>query len=290
MAVMDDVDVFEHHRGALMALAYRMLGDTASAEDVVQEAWIRWQDRKVDVDHPRSYLLTTTARLCLNQLASARARREDSRAWLPEPIEVEDDGDGLERMEQVSMAFLVALQRLRPAERAVLLLHDVFDMEHAEIAGLLHKSEAATRQVLRRAKHAIADARQVAVASHDDHRRLLRAFADVVNRGDLASLTAMLADDAVLITDGGDAGVRAGRVRNLVRPLRGAKKVAAFLVAADPRAWHDQRELVLNGQPALVAYRDGQPFAALFLAIADGRIAQIFIQADALRLGHLVGH
>lgn len=292
MAAMDDpdVDVFEHHRGALMALAYRMLGDTASAEDVVQEAWIRWQDRKVAVDHPRSYLLTTTARLCLNQLASARARREDSRAWLPEPIEVEDDGDGLELMEQVSMAFLVALQRLRPAERAVLLLHDVFDMEHAEIAALLHKSEAATRQVLRRAKQAIADQRTVAVASHDDHRRLLRAFADTVQRGDLAALTALLADDAVLITDGGEAGVRAGRVRNLVRPLRGARKIAAFIAAADPRTWQDHHELVLNGQPALVAYRDGRPFAAVFLAIADGRIAQIFIQADADRLGHLVGH
>lgn len=285
---VDDLATFEAHRAALQRLAYRMLGDLASAEDVLQEAWIRWQRHGGDVANPRSYLLTITARLCLNQLDSARARREDLRTQLPEPIEVEDEGASLEVMEQVSMAFLVALQRLTPAERAVLLLHDVFDLSHAEIAALLERSEAGTRQLLKRAKAGVASQRRVATASHDDHRRLLRAFGVAARDGDLAALTTMLAEDAVLITDGGATGVRAGRVKNLMRPLRGARKIAAFVTAADPRAWQDSRDYLLNGQPALVAFQHGRPFAALFLAIADGRIVQLFMQADAERLRRIL--
>lgn len=285
----DDVATFEAHRAALHRLAYRMLGDTASAEDIVQEAWLRWQGRSAAVDNPRSFLLTVAARLCLNQLGSARARHEDLRTRLPEPIEVEDDGANLEVMEQVSMAFLVALQRLTPAERAVLLLHDVFDLSHAEIAALLERTEAGTRQILKRAKHGVAGQRKVATASHDDHRRLLHAFGAAARDGDLAALAEMLADDATMITDGGAAGVRAGRVKNLVRPLRGARQIAAFVTAADARTWQDSREYMLNGQPALVVFQDGRPFAALLLAIADGRIVQVFIQADAERLRNIVG-
>ena len=285
MTSTDDAAIFEQHRAVLLALGYRMLGDTASAEDIVQEAWLRWCQRDAQVENPRSYLLTIAARLCLNQLASARARHEEPRSWLPEPIEVtQEDDDELELMEQVSMAFLVALQRLSPAERAVLLLHEVFDFSHAEIAALLRRTEAGTRQILKRARDGIADQRRITAASHDEHRRLLRAFGEAARHGDLAALAAMLADDAVLITDGGPAGVRSGRVRNLRRPLHGAKQIVAFVTAADGSAWQDCRDHLLNGQPALVAYRDGQPFAAAFLAIADGRIVQVFIQADAARL------
>jgi RNA polymerase sigma-70 factor (ECF subfamily) len=286
-----DDAIFEEHRPALKALAYRMLGDTASAEDVVQEAWIRWQRRReVQVGNPRSYLLTVATRLCLNQLGSAHARREESRSWLPEPIDVEDEtaSVGLEVLEQVSMAFLVALQRLSPAERAVLLLHEVFDMTHAEIGALLDKTQAATRQILKRARAEVADKRTVMIASHDDHRRLLHAFSEASRHGNLAGLATLLAEDAVLITDGGPSGVRSGRVRNLMRPLTGAKKIAAFVTAADGRAWQDSRDHILNGQPALVAFREGRPVAALFLSIADGKIVQILIQADPARLGRIM--
>jgi RNA polymerase sigma-70 factor (ECF subfamily) len=282
----DDLAVFEANRHALAALAYRMLGDTASAEDIVQESWLRWCQRDADVVNPRSYLLTIAARLCLNQLGAGR--REQARAQLPEPIAVPPD-PSLELMEQVSMAFLVALQRLTPAERAVLLLHDVFELQHAEIAELLHRSEEATRQLLRRAKDSLVDQRRAATASADEHRRLLRAFEEAVRHGDLAALATLLAEDAVMTTDGGVAGVRSGRVRNLVRPLRGASKIAAFVTAADARAWGDMHERSLNGQPALVAYRDGRPFAVLFLAIVDGRITEIFVQADPERLRRLAG-
>jgi RNA polymerase sigma-70 factor (ECF subfamily) len=284
-----DLQIFEEHRPALRALAYRMLGDTASADDIVQEAWIRWQGRDVEVDSPRSYLLTIATRLCLNQLSSARSRHEQLRAWLPEPIEsseLETDA-ALDIMEHVSMAFLVALQRLSPAERAVLLLHEVFDLSHGEIARLLDKSEAASRQILRRAREGVSDTHSVAPVSPDEHRRLLHAFAEAARAGDAAALTTLLAERALLITDGGEAGVRSGRVRNLMRPLTGAKKIAAFVTAADSAAWRDYQEQMLNGEPALVSYRDGRPVAALFISIADGKIAEIFIQADRARLGHV---
>jgi RNA polymerase sigma-70 factor (ECF subfamily) len=287
--VDNDVTIFQDHRPALKALAYRMLGDTSSAEDVVQEAWIRWQGREVEVETPRAYLLTIVTRLCLNELGSARKRHEEPRTWLPEPIEVEDytAGVGLEVMEEVSMAFLVALQRLSPPERAVLLLHDVFDVSHADIAVLLGKGEPATRQLLKRAKDGVKDVRGAAVASPEEHRRLLSAFAEASRTGDVAALSALLAGDAVLITDGGRAGVRVGRTRNLPRPVRGAKKIASAIATAWRAAPEETRIHMLNGQPAIVAFRDGRPFAALFLAIADGKIAQIFIQADAERLGRI---
>src|SRR2546425_1154713 len=146
--MVDSSATFESHRPALLALAYRMLGEMARAEDVVQDAWVRWQGQ-VNVDSPKAFLLTTVARLCMDELGSARARREESRSdRLPEPVDLDRTGIGrVEMLDQISMAFMVLLQRLTPAERAVLLLHDVFDMSHAEIAALLGKSDAACRPV-----------------------------------------------------------------------------------------------------------------------------------------------
>src|SRR5262249_632327 len=137
--MIDNVAAFESCRSALLALAYRMLGDMGRAEDIVQEAWIRWQQREVEVDDPKSYLIRVVARLCLGDLASARTRREQSRSdQLPEPVDLNATGVGqLEVFDEVSMAFLVLLQRLTPAERAIFLLHDVFDFEYAEIAALV---------------------------------------------------------------------------------------------------------------------------------------------------------
>src|SRR5271155_3240865 len=151
--MLDDTVAFESHRPALLALAYRMLGDMARAEDTVQEGWMRWQNRHVAVETPKAFLVTTVTRLCLDELSSARARHEESRSdRLPEPVDLDESGIGrLETTDQISMAFLVLLQRLTPAERAVLLLHDVFDMGHAEIGAALGKSEAACRQLLSRA-------------------------------------------------------------------------------------------------------------------------------------------
>jgi len=283
-----ELETFESERGVLLALAYRMLGDMGRAEDVVQDAWLRWQGRRVAVDTPKAYLIKVVTRLCLNELASARARREENRGdRLPEPVDLTDGLLGqVETLDQISMAFLVVLQRLTPAERAVLLLHDVFDFDHAEIAAMLERREPGCRQLLKRARANVAAARRVFTTSRDEHRRLLHAFVQAAAGGDAAALIRLLADDAVLIADAGPGGGRFGRVRNLPGPLRGATKVAAFVAAVTPQgsANLEARECELNGQPALLVLRDGQPFTAILLSVADSKIRDVFIHADPARL------
>jgi len=284
-----DLAVFESHRALLVAHAYRMLGDLGLAEDMVQDAWLRWESRRVEVDAPRAYLVTLVTRLCLNELDSAKTRREESRSdRLPEPIDLDEGGIGrVEMLDQVSMAFLVVLQRLTPAERAVLLLRDVFDFGYDEIAALVGKSEAACRKLLERARENVATEKRLFATSPEVHRRLLAAFTEAATGGDLDALLTMLADDAVMITDGGPGGRSARGVRNLPVPLRGARRIAAF-VAATAR----DSDLVveiheLNGQPALVFYEEDAPFAALLLGVADGRIHRVYFHADLTRLRYL---
>jgi RNA polymerase sigma-70 factor (ECF subfamily) len=287
----EDLTVFESYRALLVALAYRMLGDRGRAEDMVQEAWLRWQGRREDADSPRAYLVTVVTRLCLNELDSAKVRHEESRSdRLPEPIDLDEGGIGrLESLDQVSMAFLVVLQRLTPAERAVLLLHDVFDFAHDEIATLVGKSEAACRKLLERARQNVATEKRLFSTSQDAHRRLLGAFVQATYAGDVGALVAMLADDAVLVTDGGREGRSVGGIRNLRAPLHGAARIAAFVVAATRRVSGDLEveEHELNGQPAMVLYREGAPFAAILLGVADGRIHRVFFHADVARLRYL---
>jgi RNA polymerase sigma-70 factor, ECF subfamily len=284
-----DLAVFESHRALLVAHAYRMLGDLGLAEDMVQDAWLRWEGRQVEVDAPRAYLVTLVTRLCLNELDSAKTRREESRSdRLPEPIDLDEGGIGrVEMLDQVSMAFLVVLQRLTPAERAVLLLRDVFDFGYGEIAALVGKSEAACRKLLERARENVATEKRLFSTSPEVHRRLLAAFTEAATGGDLDALLAMLADDAVMITDGGPGGRSARGVRNLSVPLKGARRIAAF-VAATARDSDLAIEIhELNGQPALVFYEEDAPFAALLLGVADGRIHRVFFHADLARLRYL---
>ena len=288
-AAKSDLEIFEAQRAQLLALGYRMLGDVARAEDMVQEAWLRWQRRRQEADSPRAYLVTLMTRLCLNELDSARMRREESRSdRLPEPVALDDSALGrVEALEQVSMAFLVVLQRLTPAERAVLLLHDVFDFAHAEIARLVGKSEAACRKLLERAREHVAAEKRLFAASRQMHEELLGAFVQAASAGDVDSLVSLLADDAVMITDGGATGRRGRGLRNLQKPLQGAANIAAFVVAAT-RDTPSQLELhELNGQPALVLYDAGTPSAALLLGVAQGRIHRVFFHADLARLRHL---
>jgi RNA polymerase sigma-70 factor (ECF subfamily) len=291
MSIDSDVKVFETHRPALVALAYRMLGDMGRAEDIAQEAWLRWQARDAQVDSPKAFLLTIVMRLSLNELDSARARREESRGdRLPEPVDLSDAGlDRVEMLDRISMAFLVLLQRLTPAERAVLLLHDVFDMRHAEIATLLEKSAAACRQLLSRAREHVAEERRVFEASREEHRQLLTAFLHASRSGEIDPMMNLLTDDAVLIIDTGPEGRQIGRIRNAGRPIVGARRIAAFLAAVrrEDTRQTDVMECTLNGQPAILFLQDGQPSAALLLSVADGRIRHIFVQADPSRLTHV---
>jgi RNA polymerase sigma-70 factor (ECF subfamily) len=283
----DDLSTFESHRALLVAHAYRMLGDLGRAEDLAQEAWIRWHGRREkEVASPRAYLVTLMTRLCLNELGSARARQEESRGdRLPEPIDFSEGGLGrLEMLDQISMAFLVALQRLTPAERAVLLLRDVFDFEYREIAALVEKSVPACRKLVERARENVATEKRFFATAPEAHRRLLAAFTQAAAEGDIDSLVAMLAEDAVLVTDGGPEGRRAGGIRNLREPLYGARRIASFISATTRSADLTAEIHELNGQPALVFYGDDHPFAALLLAVAGDRVHRVFFHADLNRL------
>lgn len=286
-----DATTFETYRPSLLSLAYRMLGDVGRAEDMVQEAWVRWQKREIEVDAPKAFLITTVTRLCLDELGSARARHEESRSdRLPEPVDLDESGIGrVEMLDQISMAFVVLLQRLTPAERAVFLLHEVFDMSHAEIAGLLQKNEAACRQLLSRARENVAAERRVLETSREEHRRLLMAFVRAVTGGEMENLNQLLAEDAVVIADGGPNGVRFGRLRNVGKPVVGRTRIISLMKAfAKQNAGPTEvQERTLNGEPAVVAFRDGQPIAAILLSVADGQIRHIFLQLDTERLRHV---
>ncbi|HMF39772.1 MAG TPA: sigma-70 family RNA polymerase sigma factor [Polyangia bacterium] len=288
---MTAIETFEAHRPMMLALAYRMLGDLERAEDVVQDAWMRWEGRADEVDAPKAFLLKVVTRLCLNEMGSARARREESRGdRLPEPIDLHDGAIGrMEMVDQISMAFLVVLQRLTPAERATLLLHDVFDLGHAEIAALIGKTEAACRQLLSRARANVAEEKRAMATSPEEHRRLLQAFVQASSDGDQQRMIELLADDAELVVDAGPSEKRLGRIRNLGRPVFGSRKIAAFLaaVAREIDMLSSYREQELNGQAAFVRLVEGRPQAALFVSVAEGKIRRIFVQADTARLSRV---
>jgi RNA polymerase sigma-70 factor (ECF subfamily) len=279
--------IFESLRSDLFTLAYRMLGDVGRAQDLVQEAWLRWhQLADTDVDNPKAFLVTVVTRLCLNELGAARTRTEERRDRLPEPVDLAQAGvDRVDSLEQVSMAFLVLLETLTPAERAVFLLHEVFDFEHAEIAKLLKRTPASCRKLLERARRHVSEGRSMIRATRGEHTRLLKAFVDATVHADVAALADLLANDAILITDGGRGGRAVGRFRNLTQPLVGAKNIAAFVTATARQSGLSFGEHELNGQPALVFFLQGELVGALLLAVADGKVQRVFFHADSERLG-----
>ncbi len=242
-------DVFGEQRPRLFALAYRMLGSAASAEDVLQEAWLRWRKAE-DVQAPAAWLSTVVTNLCLDELKSARARHEAYVGpWLPEPIPTASDEVD---PESVSMAFLRVLERLTPVERAAYLLHAVFDQPHSEVASILGKDEATVRQIFHRAKTHVLAERPRFAPSKEAHARLLTSFVDACSRGDLSALQSLLARDATAWTDGG------GKVRAALNPLYGSDAVSRFFVGVAKRDENRGLELAvvdLNGWPAVVARR-----------------------------------
>jgi RNA polymerase sigma-70 factor (ECF subfamily) len=221
-AIVDrDVATFEAHRPALIGLAYRMLGSRAEAEDVVQDAYLRWHaaDRAA-IAEPRRYLGTVVARLCLDRMKSVEARREIYVGqWLPESF---DDGSAGELAHDISAALLLLLERLSPLERASFLLHDVFGLDFAEVARTLGRNEAACRQIAARARTHI-EAGRPRFAPSPEEGRLAAAFQAAAASGDAKALVRLLADDAVLYADGGGKRVAA------LNPIRGADKIAALL-------------------------------------------------------------
>jgi RNA polymerase sigma-70 factor (ECF subfamily) len=288
------VTTFQQYRPLLFAIAYRMLGSAAEAEDIVQDAYLRFQAASLEgVESPKAYLSTIVTRLCLNQLTSARARRETYLGpWLPEPIlsanypELADPETRFSDYESISIAFLTLLEKLTPAERAVFILHEVFDYEYKEIAHILGKSEAACRKLFSRAKGYLAENRPRFKASPEEHRRLLEQFMWAAGNGDLEGLTALLAEDVTFWADGG------GKVRGAaLQPVHGRAAVARFVLGVSSRfAPAGARLLVadVNGKPTLlICYEDGAPAIVISLEVGEGRIQSIWAIANPDKLGGL---
>jgi len=280
---------FEVHRRALTGLAYRMLGSRAEAEDVVQDAYLRWHaaDRAA-VKEPRHYLGTVVTRLCLDRLKSAKARREVYVGqWLPEPVvdEAFDDSAAGDLAHDISVALMLVLERLSPLERASFLLHDVFGLDFTEVARALDRSEAACRQLAARARSHIEAGRPRFRASREEGDRLAAAFQAAVASGDAQALKRVLADDAVLCSDGG------GKRAAALKPIYGADKILRFLSGIARKnsalAAMQARPAVVNGLAGFVLREDDGSVDTIAFDHRDGRIIAIYIVRNPEKLHHV---
>src|ERR1700751_4502323 len=280
---------FDQYRALLFSIAYRMLGTIADAEDMLQETFIRWhQSAEQDIRSPRAFLVTIISRLCMNHLQSARVQREEYVGqWLPEPILTDPNSDPLKTLkidESLSMAFLVLLERLTPVERAVFLLHEVFNYRHTEIAEILGQSEANCRQVLRRARQHVGAVGRRFKASTQENTDLLDRFLQATRTGDMDGLLALLARDVVLHSDGG------GKAVALPKQIKGADKVARGILHSMQNTV--PKEVVghvahINGKRAVIAYLHGKPFSVVSVNVSQGRIKDVFVVTNPDKLARL---
>jgi RNA polymerase sigma-70 factor (TIGR02957 family) len=287
---VDDADTFMAHRELMFSMAYRMLGTVADAEDVVQDAWLRWSAApRDDVAEPRAYLLRTVTNIALNRLRSAQARREAYVGpWLPEPLLTQTNHDITERAEvaeSVSVAMLVVLESLTPEERAVFVLREVFDFGYPEIAAALRRSEPTVRQIAHRARGHVQARRPRFEVDREQQRAVTARFLAAAVGGDINGLLEILAPDVTLITDGG------GRAKAALRPIRGAAKVARILAAFAERPNQGLtlgdlsiEQIEINGEPGALFVAGGRLIAAGTLTVAGGRVAAIQVVANPEKL------
>jgi RNA polymerase sigma-70 factor (ECF subfamily) len=281
---------FEPHRRHLMALAYRMLGSLAEAEDAAQEAYLRWREAdRARVANPRAFLSRIVTRLCLDQLKSARRRRETYvGAWLPEPVlesAALDADSASDYAQDLSMALMLTLERLSPLERAAFLLHDVFEIDFSEIAATLGRNEAACRQLAARGRAHIQASRPRYRPSADETQRLAAAFKRAADSGDAAGFAAYLAEDAVLVSDGG------GKRAAALNPIRGADHIVRLLEGLARKARPGQfrlRAAPINGMPGFVVAGPGGGVQTIALEIADGKISAIYLVRNPDKLRGIV--
>ena len=265
--------VFDDQRPRLFGIAYRMLGSATEAEDVVQDAWLRWQtyDRET-VRDAAAFLTTVTTRLAINSAQSARSRHETYVGpWLPEPVDTSaDPALGAERGEALEMAVLLLLEKLTPTERAAYVLREAFDYPYAQIAEILDTTGANVRQLVSRARKHVADERRAPV-DPTEQRRLLAAFLLAAQTGDLGALEGLLAADVVSYSDGGGV-VRASRI-----PVFGRETVAKYVAAFASRFWTGATVtwVEANGRPAVLASRDGVPFVLVAVSASEENIDQV---------------
>ncbi|MFG1664740.1 RNA polymerase sigma-70 factor [Streptomyces sp. Y7] len=273
-------------RPQLFGIAYRVLGTAAEAEDVVQDAWVRWQKTdRTEIKEPAAFLATVTARLAINVAQSARMRRESyTGPWLPEPVDTRADPQlGAERAEALDMAVLLLLERLNPVERAAYVLREAFDYPYKRIAEILETNEVHTRQLVTRARKHLAAERKEPVSS-SDHRRLLEVFLDAARTGSLSGLENVLAEDVVSYSDGG--GIRgASRI-----PVVGRPHVSKYLAAFAPRFWPpaEVRWVEANGRPAVLVSADGHPVALLCVDVSERGIERIMWVMNPAKLAPYV--
>jgi RNA polymerase sigma-70 factor (ECF subfamily) len=280
-------DPFVEHRNLLFTVAYEMLGSAADAEDVLQESWLRWPAVDHDtVQEPRAYLVRVVTRQALNHLRTVSRRREDYVGeWLPEPLLTSPDvAEDVELAENLSIAMLTVLETLGPAERAVFVLREVFDVPYDEIADAVGKTPAAVRQIAHRAKDHVAARRPRVRVVPAEHEEAVERFVAALNTGDLQGLMDVLAPEVVSVADGG------GKVRGAARrPVVGAERLARYLIGGISKlegtlvasaAW-------VNGQPGIRVELDGHLAGVVSLTVEDGRITRIYSIANPDKLGWL---
>jgi RNA polymerase sigma-70 factor, ECF subfamily len=281
-------DEFEAERPHLLAVAYRMLGSRAEAEDVAQEAWLRWARARESgerIRDPRGWLTTVTGRICLDVLKSARVRREAYPGpWLPEPVVSprEDPAEQVAQRQEVSLALLVVMEKLTPEQRVAVVLHDAFAVPFEEIAGVLGTSAATARQHATRGRKAVAEGQARHTAGLAEQRRVLDAFIAATASGDLRALAAVLAPDVVAIGDGG------GEVSAARNPVYGAERVARFWAGIFEHRARDGfaftvTPVLVNGA-AGVHIKGEKGESVLTAAVADGRITALYNQLNPAKL------
>lgn len=282
-------DAFHANRRRLFGLAYRMLGSAMDAEDIVQETWLRARDADAEaLAAPQAFLVTIATRLCLDQLRSARARRESYvGAWLPEPIPdanaISPDA-AVELADDLSFALLMALEKLSPEERAAFLLHDVFGVPFAQVAETLAHTEVSCRQLAARARKAIERDAPRRKATPEEHAALLMKFAEAVSLGDPSKIAALFAPEAVAYSDGG--GVRTAALN----PIRGADRIARFLVGIETKSMEMRPRMTvtladINGAPGFLLYYDGVLDQTITIEADGGKISALYMVRNPAKLG-----
>ncbi|WP_133647774.1 RNA polymerase sigma-70 factor [Paraburkholderia flava] len=287
---MDEaVRAFDRLRPRLQKIAYRMLGSVAEAEDIVQDAWLRWHAAtREEIDNTEAWLVAVTTRISIDRLRAAKIQREHyAGIWLPEPQLTDapvTPEEAAERTDDLSVAFLMLLERLTPEARAAFLLREVFDADYAEVADILGKTEAACRQLVSRAKTQLRDERpRQTVVPPETHQRLLQSFAHALERGDFPAINAFLAEDAMLIGDGG------GKATAFPEPMLGGRRIAQLFYAASLRFGSavGVRLVALNGEWALLRFIDGKLESALSFEMNGERVSHIYVQRNPDKLERL---
>lgn len=289
---MTQGEEFEHYRVLLFSIAYRMTGSASEAEDLVQEAYLRYQaNANQEIGSLKAYLSTIITRLALDYLKSARVAREQYiGTWLPEPILTSEESEfplaDLEQREELSLAFLRLLEALSPPERAVFLLHEVFEYPFNEIGNILEKSPANCRQIFHRARQALQDRRARFEPQPQRQHQLLSSFLSASQAGDMAALTSLLAQDAISWTDGG------GKVQSILKPVHGQQAVARFWLSWLGPARKNQQPLTLtqaeiNGNPALLYWEEGRLAVVITLILSAVGIQEIYALLNPEKLAYL---